>query len=34
MLLSEGSGGIPDLGWESRPPGLVLPPFSKLSLED
>jgi hypothetical protein len=34
MPLSERSGSVPDLGWESRPPGLVLPPFSKLSLED
>ena len=34
MPLGEGGGGVPDLGRESRPPGLVLPPFSKLSLED
>jgi hypothetical protein len=34
MPLGEGGGSVPDLGRESRPPGLVLPPFSKLSLED
>jgi hypothetical protein len=34
MLLSEGSGGIPDLGWESRPPRLGVAPFEDLSLED
>ena len=34
MLLSKGSGGIPDLGWESRPPRLGIAPFEDLSLED
>ena len=34
MLLSKGSGGIPDLGWESRPPRLGVAPFEDLSLED
>jgi hypothetical protein len=34
MPLGEGGGGVPNLGRESRSPGLVLPPFSKLSLED
>ncbi len=34
MPLSEGGGGIPDLGRESRPPRMGMAPFSKLSLED